>query len=155
MIVHHYTLFILFLNAFMVNKKHFPYVFFWSTPVHKCKTDIRSGPALMKYTTINPSAYLQHACITLSAVLRFSSTGDMSYCTLSQTTLWGFITVAYNSKWKKIWMQVENGRESGEAGKLIHFACSRDRGIWMKDRGGMKKKWGGQILFQNEIFTVW
>lgn len=35
----------------------------------------------------SPCVYLQHACIMLSAVLRLSSSGDMSYGTLSQTTL--------------------------------------------------------------------
>lgn len=35
----------------------------------------------------SPCVYLQHACITLSAVLRFSSSGDMSYGAPSETTL--------------------------------------------------------------------
>lgn len=80
----------------------------------------------------SPCVYLQHVCITLSAVLRFSSSCDMSYGTLSETTLLGFIIVAYNSEPRNI--RMERIEEKGGK-KLIHFAIHWDRSIWMKDSG--------------------
>lgn len=67
----------------------------------------------------SPCVYLQHVCITLSAVLRFSSSGDMSYGTLSETTLLGFITVAHNSEPRNIRME----RIEEKGGKEIDPFC--------------------------------
>lgn len=54
-------------------------------------------------------------------MLRLNSTGDMSYSALSETTLLGFITVAYNSEQKKKYL--DGGRElRREARKPFHFA---------------------------------
>lgn len=78
--------------------------------------------------------YHQHFCITLSTMLRFNSTGDMSYSALSETTLLGFITVAYKSEQKKKYL--DGGRElRREAGKLFHFA----RGLKHLDEGKENK----------------
>lgn len=45
------------------SKQHRPCASLQDVPVHKCKTDIRTGPALpqMKYTMINPPAYISSA----------------------------------------------------------------------------------------------
>lgn len=42
------------------SKQHCPCASLQDIPVHKCKTDIRTGPALpqMKYATINPPMYI-------------------------------------------------------------------------------------------------
>lgn len=54
-----YTLFVLFVIALTVNSIA-PCASLQAIPVHKCKTDIWTGPALpqMKYTTINPPVYI-------------------------------------------------------------------------------------------------
>lgn len=101
--------------------QHCPCASLQDISVHKCKTDIRTDLSIAsddKRHNKSPCVYLQHACITLSAVLRFSSSGDLSYGTLSQSTLWGFITVAYNSEWRNIWMEGENWGEKGKSRKI-------------------------------------
>lgn len=94
----------------------------------------------------SPCIYLQHTCIMLSAVLRFSSGGDMSYSTLSETTLWGFITVAYNSDWRNIWMG-----ERGEMGKVFCFGLRQkhlDEG--QSQDCGKEKNGTNMVLFQRD-----
>lgn len=82
----------------------------------------------------SPCVYLQRACITLSGVLRFIYSGDMSYGALFETTLRGFITVAYNSEWRNIWTR---GEEE-----------------WGEKRGGGKKQenWSILLWVETEAF---
>lgn len=80
-----YTLFILFIIALTVNSiAHVPLHSSQVQNRHQNRPSIASDEIRHNKS---PRVYLQHACITLSAVLRFSSSGDMSYGTLSETTL--------------------------------------------------------------------
>ena len=98
----------------------------------------------------SPCIYLQCACIALSAVLRFSPGGDVSYSTLSETTLWGFITVACDSEWRNMWIEERELRRKlkKKNSRRIDPFCFRLR--QMKNLREEKRRWTNKVVFQKD-----
>lgn len=92
----------------------------------------------------SPCTHLQRVCITPSAVLRFSSSGDMSYSPLSETTLSGFIAMAQNSELKKIfgWKEKKRGRKINRSILLWTEAQAFGR----RTAAGSRQRWNVNSL---------